>query len=224
MSEMTIGLAKQIVWKFLKVGQRLPSEVDVMIVLGSRDDRVAQYAAELTKQISVGQVVISGGSAHYGDLLEAPEWDEASEAEHFAAVMQRSGYQEELLLEMKATNTGQNVVYTQELLTAVNADPPASLLIVTKPYMERRALKTFQAQWTFGKPKFFVSSQGGELGDYVNNDQPERLVTNIMVGDLQRVIEYPALGYMAPSHVPKEAEEALARLIQAGYNRHTLHK
>ncbi|MFG1910340.1 ElyC/SanA/YdcF family protein [Kribbella sp. NPDC048928] len=41
------------------------------------------------------------------------------------------------------TNTGQNVAYTQELLT----DPIESVLLISKPYMERRAYATCRKVW-----------------------------------------------------------------------------
>ncbi|WP_240489791.1 hypothetical protein [Actinomadura atramentaria] len=37
------------------------------------------------------------------------------------------------------------------------------------------------------------------------------------VGDLQRIIEYPALGYAVPQQVPAEVEAAYHRLIDADY-------
>jgi hypothetical protein len=39
----------------------------------------------------------------------------------------------------------------------------------------------------------------------------------MMVGDTQRVIEYPKLGHAIPQEVPRPIEAALERLIAAGF-------
>lgn len=44
--------------------------VDIIFVLGSRDERVATYAAEIYNKGFAPKVVISGGSSHKNDLLE----------------------------------------------------------------------------------------------------------------------------------------------------------
>jgi hypothetical protein len=39
-----------------------------------------------------------------------------------------------------------------------------------------------------------------------------------LVGELQRVIVYPSLGYAAPSRVPAAVLAAFGRLVAAGYD------
>ena len=219
MHEMSVSTAKKIVWEYLQLNQELPLVVDVMIVLGSRDDRVAAYAAALTKSIHVEHVLITGGSAHHGDLLMPPSWKEASEAQHFEAVIRECGFKGDILLETQSTNTGENAQLPQDVLKNAGTEP-RSLLIVTKPYMERRALRTFEKQWTYGKPKMYVSSQAGSLDEYVNDKQPEELVTHVMVGDLQRIMDYPIRGFMTASVVPDDVVAALTTLRSAGYDKH----
>jgi hypothetical protein len=41
-----------------------------------------------------------------------------------------------------------------------------------------------------------------------------------MVGDLARIIEYPALGYQAPIDIPMSVQEAFRVLVDAGYTAH----
>lgn len=53
----------EIVWNYLQLHQD-PTDSDAMIVLGSRDDRVAAYAAQLAAKHNYGNIVISGGVAH----------------------------------------------------------------------------------------------------------------------------------------------------------------
>jgi len=53
---------------------------------------------------------------------------------------------EKVFVENKATNTGENIANSRALL-ATNGITPASLIVVQKPFMERRSYATFMKQW-----------------------------------------------------------------------------
>ena len=87
--------------------------------------------------------VVTGGIAHGHDLL-ATKWAEDTEADHFIAILKKVGIDpNQIYREPKATNTGQNALLSYDLLTEHQINPE-SILIVTKPYMERRVLATFE--------------------------------------------------------------------------------
>lgn len=88
--------------------------------------------------------------------------------------------------------------------------------------MERRALATFEAQWPDTRSKIRVSSMGGSLGDYCNSEQPFDLVVNIMVGDMQRILEYPKRHLQTPQDVPSGVMSAYLRLVELGFTRHLI--
>jgi hypothetical protein len=46
------------------------------------------------------------------------------------------------------------------------------------------------------------------------------LVIHAMVGDFQRIIDYPALGFASPQPVPARVREAFELLVTAGYRAH----
>ena len=223
MTDMTVKKAIDIVWDYHQMHIDIPADIDTVIVLGSRDDRVAAFAAEFLRDRGVPNVLITGGSAHHGSRLAFPEWPQGSEAEHFESVMRSSGYHGDLILEKHATNTGENAGFAQAVLKDVGV-VPRKMLIITKPYMERRALKTFEKQWQLGGPEMYVTSMGGSFDDYVSDSQPADVVTNVMVGDLERIIQYPDLGFMTASHVPTHVIAALRTLKSAGFTRHTIKK
>ena len=69
------------------------------------------------------------------------------EAELFADEARARGVPDEaLLLETRATNTGENVRFTRELLTARGLFPK-KVLAVQKPYAERRVLVSLRRYW-----------------------------------------------------------------------------
>jgi uncharacterized SAM-binding protein YcdF (DUF218 family) len=208
-----------VIWQYMHVGEE-PSSADCLLVLGSRDDRVAEYAAKLAERFRFGVVAVTGGSAHHDDLL-ATAWQEKCEAEHFAQVMRKNGMTRNIILEAFATNTGENATFTYNLLKS-RAKVPHTLVIVTKPYMERRTLATFEKQWPDTKAKFIMASPPHSFTDYCNDEQPVDTVINIMVGDLQRIMKYPALGYQSEQAVPSEVLKAYQVLIDAGYTKHLM--
>jgi hypothetical protein len=45
-----------------------------------------------------------------------------------------------------------------------------------------------------------------------------------MVGDLQRLREYPARGYQIPQAIPAAVWKAFERLVELGYTKHVMEK
>lgn len=114
--------AVTMLWDYMQLKQ--PVEVaDVMVVLDSRDDRVATYAAELMQRGVAKRRLITGGSAHSNDLLQT-HWAEATESEHFANIMETAGIDKNfLLIEDRAINTGQNATYSHKVLSHAESGP-----------------------------------------------------------------------------------------------------
>jgi uncharacterized SAM-binding protein YcdF (DUF218 family) len=140
------------------------------------------------------------------------------EAELFADIAVGRGVPEErILIENRSTNTGENVRFSRQLLASKGWDP-SSFLLVQKPYMERRALATFQAQWP-GK-KAVVSSPPLDFLDYPNEEIPLEKVIHILVGDLQRLRLYPEKGFSVPQEMPDAVWAAYENLVAAGFTGH----
>lgn len=217
--ELNTRRAVDTIWNYLRIGDD-PTAAECLLVLGSRDDRVATYAADLANAYSYDTIVISGGIAHHNDLL-ATSWSEATEAEHFYAVMRSAGLKQSVVLEDHATNTGDNAQLSYRLL-AEHGITARSILVVTKPYMERRAKATFEMQWPDEHASILVSSPPCTFETYCNHDQPAEDVINIMVGDLERIMQYPRLGFQTRQSVPSEVRDALSVLKSRGYTKHSL--
>lgn len=194
---------------------------DAVFVLGSIDDRVAEYGANLFLKSYGKWLIISGGVAHKNDLL-ATEWSEATEAEHFAEIARKMGVpSDKILTEYKATDTGENIKFAYELLLlkGININ---SILLVHKPYMERRTYATFEKQWPDKNTHFMVTSPPIEYDAYFNELQPKDKIVNIMVGDLQRIKEYAKLGFQSEQAIPDEVWNAYEELVSQGFNEHLI--
>lgn len=85
--------------------------------------------------------------------------------------------------------------------------------------MERRTYATFRKQWPDRKIDFIVSSPPIELDDYFGQDEAnnKETVINVMVGDLQRIKEYPKLGFQIEQSIPMEVWSAWEFLVAKGY-------
>ncbi|KAK0714556.1 hypothetical protein B0H67DRAFT_578466 [Lasiosphaeris hirsuta] len=126
---------------------------------------------------------------------------------------------EAVIVEPRATNTGENVRFTAALLGELGL-VFERIILVQKPYMERRTWATLVRQWPGGQDEFFVTSPPLGWDVYPDEKNPRELVTSIMVGDLMRIREYPARGFQAEQEIPDEVWAAGQRLIAAGYDRH----
>lgn len=209
----------EIIWDYMLLHHPL-QKCDAIFVLGSIDDRVAEYAAQLYLNGYGEWLIISGGAAHSDDMLSTG-WKE-TEAEHFSNIAQKMGVPvDKIIIEDKATNTGENITLTYNILEKKRLKP-ASILLVQKPYMERRAFATFEKQWPDKATRFFVSSPPIAYSEYFNEQQPKDKIINIMVGDLQRIKEYPALGFQTPQTIPDEVWGAYKSLVSKGYDKHLM--
>lgn len=206
--------AAEVVWDYHRLGHAL-APADLLFVLGSHDLRVAKHAADLFHRGLAPCVVLSGG---FG-VRQASPWAK-SEAEMFAEVMRRRGVPDSaLLLESRSTNTGENVRFTRELLAARSLIVQ-SVIAVQKPYMERRTFATVRRQWP--EVALQVSSPPLDFAAYCDSTIPIRDIIEFMVGDLQRIMEYPKLGFMIPQAVPAPVHAAFETLVAAGYTRHLI--
>ena len=147
-------------------------------------------------------------------------WNEP-EADQFARIARELGVpQQSILIENRSTNTGENILFTKQLLAEGKIDP-AKLILVQKPYMERRSFATFRQLWP-EKDVIVTSPQvsfSEYLEDYTNKELSSDDVISIMVGDLQRIRLYPENGFQIRQDIPEDVWSAYEELVKAGYDR-----
>ena len=130
--------------------------------------------------------------------------------------MQKGVPENHILIESRSTNTGENVLFTRQLLEQHSLDPQ-SFILVQKPYMERRTYATFQKQWP-GKTVCVTSPQI-LFEDYPTNEAPLEMVIHIMIGDLQRIRLYAEKGFQIHQDIPDSVWKAYERLVALGFDR-----
>ena len=211
--ELINTLAKK-VWEYHHLNHLLGT-ADCILVLGGNDRRVAERGAELFLAGLAPFIVFSGG---FGMLdLTKGKWKKP-EAEAFADIAIKKGVpQDKILIENKSTNTGENILLTKKLLAEAGLSVQ-KMIIVHKPYMERRAYATTKKVWP--ELEICVTSPQISFEDYPNDEILKDDVINIMVGDLQRIKLYPEKGFQIPQVIPNDVWAAYAQLIGLGYGNH----
>jgi uncharacterized SAM-binding protein YcdF (DUF218 family) len=208
-----LSLAKKL-WNYHKMNHALQKS-DCILALGSHDLRVPERVAELYHQGLAPLVIMSGGLGNFTQEI----WTE-SEADKFAKIAIEKGVpQEAILIENKSTNTGENILFTQKLLSEKDLNPQ-SFIVVQKPYMERRSYATFKKHWP--DKRLMVTSPQISFETYQTEEIPLERVIHIMVGDLQRIKFYPEKDFQIYQEIPPDIWQAYEKLITAGFDKHLM--
>ncbi|ONI74723.1 hypothetical protein ALI144C_38580 [Actinosynnema sp. ALI-1.44] len=209
----TVRSLAEVLWDYHRLAPALERS-DVILVLGSHDTRVAEHAAKVWHGGWAPLLAISGGR---GKVTES--WAD-SEAEVFASVAEGLGVpRSAMILEKQATNTGENVTRTRDLLTRQGI-PVERAILVAKPYMARRGVATAAKQWP--GPRWLVSTPEISFVDYTADEATARTTLELMVGDLQRIRVYAELGFQIPMDIPGNVWQAYEDLVALGFTKYVI--
>jgi uncharacterized SAM-binding protein YcdF (DUF218 family) len=218
MMDSRIRALVETVWHYHHLNHQL-SRADAILVLCSHDTIVARRGAALFLEGWAPLLIFAGGLGSITRRL----WREP-EAEQFARIAIDLGVPaERILVENQSTNTGENILFTKQLLFERQLDPQ-KFIVVQKPYMERRSYATFRKVWP--EKDVIVTSPRMSLDEYLHAGSHEALsiddIVSIMVGDLQRIWLYAEKGFQIPQAVPDHVRHAYEELVRAGYDRHLI--
>ncbi|MFD3727930.1 YdcF family protein [Streptomyces sp. NPDC058671] len=199
----------RLLWDFQQMGHQ-PRPCSVAIGLGSHDLGVADVAVGLYRRGLVPLLVFTGATSRT-TRARMPR----GEAEHYRERALELGVPGgAVLVEPRARNTGENIRFSRELLAEQRVGV-SSVLLVSKPYEERRAYATLRKLWP--EVDVVCASSRMTLAAYVDSIGDDRLVLDMLVGAVQRLIVYPALGFMVEQEVPVPVASAYERLRDRGF-------
>jgi uncharacterized SAM-binding protein YcdF (DUF218 family) len=182
----------------------------VAIGLGSHDLGVADTAVELYRR-GLAPLLLFTGATSPTTRERMPR----GEAIHYRERALELGVPETaVLVEPRARNTGENIRFSKELLAEAGV-PVSSVLLITKPYEERRAYATARKLWP--EVEIVSASTPMTYEEYINSIRDERLVIDMLVGALQRLVVYPEQGFMIRQPVPDDVMDAYQRLCRNGF-------
>ncbi len=208
----------QIIWDYMRYEQPL-EKADVIIGMGSADNRTAEWTAKLYLDGYAPKIIFSGAR---GELTRNTYND--NEADIFKEIaIERGVPDSSILVENRATNSGENIQNVATLIEDQHLTAN-TIIIVSKPYMLRRHYATFIKQWPSQKlPRIICSGINLTMDEYTHNSYISlEYMTHIIIGDLQRIREYPKLGFQIEQEIPEIVWAAYEELVRRGYTKHLL--
>ncbi len=206
----------EVLWNYHHINQEIVPAKGI-IAFGSHDLHVAERAAELYL-LGYGKYIIFTGGL--GRITQAI-WNQP-EASKFAEIAILKGVPEtSIYVEDKSSNTGENIKFTKKLITDWNL-PIDPVIVVDKPFKERRLYATLKKQWQ--DLNFSVTSPQNTLDEYIQyyEESSELDVDdfiNILVGDIQRIDLYGQNGFQIKQDIPLVVREAYNILVNRGYDK-----
>ncbi len=201
----------RLLFDYLYLRDPEPAAADVVIGFGHFDMRVPRRCLELYRQGRAPLIVFTGGIGAGTADLGRPE------AQAFLEEARRAGGvpEEDILVEDRSTNTGENLEATARLLgehgRPLGSDGGiGSALIVATAYRQRRVLLTCRLlqpgvrfinappDTTFDAERSMFAEKGQDL-------------VALLVGETKRLLEYPARGFCLPADIPAEVLAAYSR-------------
>ncbi|MFD9947154.1 YdcF family protein [Nonomuraea sp. NPDC059023] len=199
-----------LIWDYHRMRHR-PEPCDAAIGLGGHDLGVVDTAVDLYRAGLFPVMVFSGGASR-----SSRERFPRGEAVHFRERAIDLGMPADaILLEPDASNTGENIAHSRRVLAGAGCIP-SKVLLISMPCMERRGYATARRLWP--EAEFVCASSRVEFDDYLKLFGDERFVLDMLVGDLQRVMEYPKLGFAIEQDIPQDVRDAYEALVRAGYD------
>ncbi|OIV37866.1 hypothetical protein BIV57_08885 [Mangrovactinospora gilvigrisea] len=199
----------EVLWDYLQMHQE-PRPCDVLIGLGSHDLGVADATVKLYRQ-GMAPLIVFTGATSPTTKNRMPR----GEAVHYRERALELGVPDAaILVEPRARNTGQNIEFSRQLLEDSNISV-SSVLLVSKPYEERRSFATATELWP--EAKYNSASARVAFAPYTKAIGDAHLVIDMMVGALQRILIYPSQGFMIKQNVPRHVLNAYEHLRKDGF-------
>lgn len=192
---------------------------DAIVGFGSHDQTTALRAARLYLE-GWAPVILFTGYLGKGTLGVFPK----PEAELFCDLAVREGVpRSAILVENKATNTGENIQFGKKLF-AENGMLPQKMIAVHKPYMTRRVWASLRKQWP--EVEVVVAPADPSLENYLQSMRRENVdeeeIINSLVGDFQRMDAFAGKGFQIPQEIPEKAWASFHELVRQGYGKYVV--
>lgn len=208
-------LLLETLWDYLLVESELPTHADAIIVGGSGEQTDgADRAAQLYHDGRAQTIIVSGFNNPYLTRNPVPE------AMLLRDRMVSLGVPDKMIIvDKKAENTGENILHAVKIL-AEKQSKVKDIILIHKPYMTRRFLATAEAQWPFPQPNLYVTSQPSSIRKYYRSYESsggENKMIELMLGDYERIKQYPSIGRSTTQPRSDKAESAYRELIRRGF-------
>ncbi len=183
---------------------------DAIVVCCSYDLRVCDHACDLLQAGIAETLVFSGKRGAWTRHL----WNKTEAETFFERAMTNGVSADRVLLETEATNFGENIAFARALIPEARA-----VTFVTKPNALLRAQLTAAVQWP--EVRAYLSCPRLRFPDEVSATIGLWGVIHELVGDVERILQYPALGFQAGHDFPPRILDDWRYLRDAGFTGHS---
>lgn len=200
----------EVLWNYLS-GFRSVETSDVTIVCCSYDLRICDFACNTLKEGKTKRLIFSGNTGNWTNKL----WHQKECDVFRERAIQNGICPTKIVTEDRATNIGENIAYSKDLV------PTAEIVtFITKQNTILRVKLTQGIVWPeitahYDAPNFIFPEQVSNIIGLFG-------LISEMVGDIQRIQEYPKLGYQSPIELPKPVIKSWNYLINNGFTQHLL--
>ena len=205
----------EIIFNYLYMGDSAVEKSDLIVGFGHFDMKIPRQCGLLYKQGLSEKILFSGGvGAGSADLKEPEAVAFKKELLHNLPDLK----EEAILIEEKSTNTGENVQFSQRLLEGLDSNFTfskgiKSVIAVANPCRQKRVYLTLRKHY----PALTVyncppkADLEGEIQMF--GSKGEDFIA-LLVGELERIINYPEKGFIEYERVPEDVEKAYLELKQ----------
>lgn len=200
-----------------------PGHVDLMLLFGGSMPPTWQTAVDAVTAGEVGTLMVVGGRGHTTDALlvamgldpNSSEAQGTSEAEVIASWLRDVHGIEDVLLETRSTNCGNNVTLAEQV-AAQHGLRPCTVALVQDPTMQRRMDARFRRTWSLGDA-IAVNRPGPDS----RHAWPWRRWVSLVMGEVPRLRDdtdgYGPRGrdFIAHVDLPQAVEIAYQALLDA---------
>lgn len=184
---------------------------DAIIVCCSYDLRVCDFACQLIQDGWSDVLLLSGNTGNWTRLL----WAEPEAEVFYRRALSNGIAPEKILLENKATNTGENIAFAKAMLPDTR-----SVTLVSKPNSLLRVHLTANVVWP--EIPHCVAGPDLKFPEDVSNQIGVIGVIHELVGDIQRIQKYPEWGYQTAHKLNENVLNAYHFLIKQGFTDHLM--
>ena len=232
-----ISKSAEIIWNYHRLHHDVfedgyANQTDGILVFGSSDISVADEAANLwmlllnqrwKDKLTLPYMIFSGGlgtGPHSGYNLMGWEKPEAEIfSERVLSIIKKRANPEQhdkirIFVETKAKNSGDNVDLSRKIIVDNNL-ACKKLIIVQKPFMERRTYATFKKRWSDPEIRLYSSKIGLQEYPKISNISLKEVI-GIMLGDMQRIKMYapPHGNFQISQDIPDDVWTAFKLLTE----------
>lgn len=207
MNSSDVNRCARVLFDYLRLNDERIEKCDLIIGFGHFDMRIPEYCGELYNKGLGRKILFTGGRGPGSANLEDPE------AIEFKKVLSNkfpSIPEDDIIIESWSTNTGENILFSEEALRCLNPDfcfekGINKVIAVANPYRQRRVYLTLKKHFPNLAINNLPPSSTFEEEMKLFESKGENLISSI-IGEIARLRIYPQKGFIIPEKIPFEIE------------------